>query len=112
MVAPEVGLSSPSALLADARAEGRRPWPVLGLPGADQAIPDQTAGNCQKPGVPWRSSAWSVRGPAMTSQLAEQRTAQQLTAVRGRGPGGRLVALPRAGRCPIAGCGEQIDPSR
>lgn len=48
----------------------------------------------------------------MTSQLAEQRTAQQLTAGRGRGPGARLVALPRAGRCPIAGCGEQIDPSR
>jgi hypothetical protein len=49
----------------------------------------------------------------MTSQLAEHRTAKQLTAGQGRGPGGRLTALPqRANRCPNSGCGEQIDPSR
>jgi hypothetical protein len=32
---------------------------------------------------------------------------------RGRGPRGQPAALqPRASRCPIPGCGEQIDPTR
>ncbi len=49
----------------------------------------------------------------MTSRLAEYGTVKELPAGRGRGPGSKLSALPRlADRCPISGCGEQIDPSR
>ena len=49
----------------------------------------------------------------MTSELTEQRTARDLTTGRGRGPGSALTALPRRpSRCPVAGCGEQINPSR
>jgi hypothetical protein len=49
----------------------------------------------------------------MTSQLAEPQRTRQLPAGRGRGPGTTLSAVPRrAGRCPVSGCREQIDPSR
>ncbi len=53
----------------------------------------------------------------MTSQLAAEKageeTAAGLTAGRGRGPGGQPMAvLLPAGRCPLAGCAEKIDPSR
>ena len=49
----------------------------------------------------------------MTSEVTEDRTVTELTGGRGRGPGGQLTALPElASRCPIPGCGYQIDPSR
>jgi hypothetical protein len=49
----------------------------------------------------------------MTSQLAERQNVQALPRGRGRGPGGvpTGLALP-AGRCPIPGCGEEIDRTR
>jgi hypothetical protein len=48
-----------------------------------------------------------------TSQLADHGRAKELTGGRGRGPGSPPSALRhRADRCPISGCGEQIDPSR
>jgi hypothetical protein len=46
----------------------------------------------------------------MTSQLAEDPTITALPAGVGRGPGGQPKGLPS--RCPIAGCRDQIDPSR
>jgi hypothetical protein len=74
----------------------------------------RATGNCHNPAVQLRSSAWGRgRRPAVTSQMAGQRAARQLTAGRGRGPGSNLTASPpRACRCPVAGCGEPIDPSR
>jgi hypothetical protein len=47
----------------------------------------------------------------MASQLAERPAARQLTAGRGRGPGGKTAAR-RPGSCPVAGCSAAIDPSR
>jgi hypothetical protein len=45
----------------------------------------------------------------MTGQLA----GRAVTGGRGRGPRGRLTTLYSGVRhCPIAGCGDQIDPSR
>jgi hypothetical protein len=49
----------------------------------------------------------------MTSQLAERQDLSALPRGRGRGPGGRPSGLPlRAGRCPVPGCGEEIDRTR
>ncbi len=49
----------------------------------------------------------------MTSEATESRTVTELTAGRGRGPGGHLTGLPKhACRCPVPGCGDLIDPSR
>ncbi len=49
----------------------------------------------------------------MTSQLAERQTAAAPPRGRGRGPGGQPAGLPvRAGRCPVPGCGEEIDQTR
>jgi hypothetical protein len=49
----------------------------------------------------------------MTNETTGNRTVTALTGGRGRGPGGEPTALPwRAGRCPVAGCGDEIDPSR
>jgi hypothetical protein len=49
----------------------------------------------------------------MTSNMIDGRTIAQLTAGRGRGPGGQPKALSqRTGCCPISGCYEEIDPSR
>ncbi|MGI9006127.1 MAG: hypothetical protein ACR2FU_07985 [Streptosporangiaceae bacterium] len=45
--------------------------------------------------------------------MAGQRAAKAVTGGRGRGPRGQQTTLS-AGvtRCPIAGCGERIDPTR
>lgn len=48
----------------------------------------------------------------MTSQLIESHTVAELPGGRGRGPGGQLVALLRAGRWLVPGCRVRIDPSR
>jgi hypothetical protein len=49
----------------------------------------------------------------MTSQPVQDRTVTELTAGRGRGPGGHLLSSAQpAGNCQVPGCGEQIDPSR
>lgn len=49
----------------------------------------------------------------MSGELAAARLLTGVTAGRGRGPGGQLAALPsQAGRCPVPGCGEEIDPTR
>jgi hypothetical protein len=49
----------------------------------------------------------------MTSQLAVRQTATALPRGRGRGPGGRPTGLPLPeGRCPVPGCGEEIDRTR
>src|SRR5712692_1936277 len=49
----------------------------------------------------------------MSGKLAAGHLAAAVTAGRGRGPRSQLAALqPRASRCPIPGCGEQIDPTR
>jgi hypothetical protein len=49
----------------------------------------------------------------MTNKVNGSRTVTALTGGRGRGPGGQPTALPRqADRCPVRGCGDQIDPSR
>jgi len=48
----------------------------------------------------------------MTSQLAAPPVGRELPAGRGRGPGSKLTAVQPAFRCPVSGCGEQIDPSR
>jgi hypothetical protein len=49
----------------------------------------------------------------VTSEATENRAVTELTRGRGRGPGGQPRALPdHADRCPVPGCGEQIDPSR
>jgi len=49
----------------------------------------------------------------MTSQLAEDQGLRALPRGRGRGPGGQPAGLPvPAGRCPVPGCGGQVDPSR
>jgi hypothetical protein len=49
----------------------------------------------------------------MISQLAGDRKVIAVTSGRGRGPRGQLATLPyRNSRCPILGCGQQIDPSR
>ena len=49
----------------------------------------------------------------MTSNITDGRTIAQLTAGRGRGPGGQSRASSqRKGRCPICGCYEEIDSSR
>jgi hypothetical protein len=46
----------------------------------------------------------------MTSQLAERQTVAALPSGRGRGPGGQPTGLPLpVGRCPVPGCGDQID---
>jgi hypothetical protein len=47
----------------------------------------------------------------MTSQVSDARTVTDVTGGRGRGPGGQQ-ALSQASRCPVAGCGAGIDPSR
>jgi hypothetical protein len=47
----------------------------------------------------------------MTSQVSDARTVTDVTGGRGRGPGGQQ-ALSLASRCPVAGCGAGIDPSR
>jgi hypothetical protein len=46
----------------------------------------------------------------MSTQLTERHSARRLPAGRGCGPGSPDVS--RSGRCPVPGCGEQIDPSR
>jgi hypothetical protein len=49
----------------------------------------------------------------MTSQLAERQIVTALPRGRGRGPGGRPTGLPLPeGRCPVPGCGEEIDQTR
>ena len=49
----------------------------------------------------------------MTSNTTNGRTIAQLTAGRGRGPGGQpKVSSQRTERCLISGCYEVIDPSR
>ena len=49
----------------------------------------------------------------MASEATESPTVTELTAGRGRGPGGHLTGLPKdACRCPIPGCGDLIDSSR
>jgi hypothetical protein len=49
----------------------------------------------------------------MTDEATENRTVTALTGGRGRGPGGQPTASAwQAGRCPVPGCGDQIDPSR
>jgi hypothetical protein len=49
----------------------------------------------------------------MTSQLAERQNLAALPRARGRGPGGRPTGLPLpVGRCPVPGCGEEIDQTR
>jgi hypothetical protein len=49
----------------------------------------------------------------MTSQLVERQTLSALPRGRGKGPGGPKAGLPLpTGRCPVPGCGEQIDPTR
>jgi hypothetical protein len=49
----------------------------------------------------------------MTSQLAERQTVPALPRGRGRGPGGHPTGLPLPpGRCPVLGCGDQIDRTR
>ena len=49
----------------------------------------------------------------MTSQLAERQALSALPRGRGKGPGGPKTGLPLpTGRCPVPGCGEQIDPTR
>jgi len=49
----------------------------------------------------------------MTSQLARGRNRRALPGGRGRGPGGQPAGfLLPAGRCPVPGCGSQIDATR
>ena len=49
----------------------------------------------------------------MASRLAERQTVAALPRGRGRGPGGQPTGLPLpAGRCPVPGCGDQIDRTR
>ena len=49
----------------------------------------------------------------MTSEATQSPTVTELTAGRGRGPGGQLTGSPKHDyRCPIPGCGDLIDPSR
>jgi hypothetical protein len=49
----------------------------------------------------------------MISQLAEPQTPAALPRGRGRGPGGQPTGLPLPpGRCPVPGCGDQIDRTR
>ena len=49
----------------------------------------------------------------MTSQLAGRPAAAALSTGRGRGPGGPPAGLPLPpGRCPVPGCGDQIDRTR
>ena len=49
----------------------------------------------------------------MTSRVAERRAGRALPAGRGRGPGSNPTAEPQSAyRCPVSGCGEQVDPSR
>ena len=48
----------------------------------------------------------------MASQLKEEPGVSVMPGGPGRGPRGRLAELPRAGRCPIPGCRDLIDPSR
>ena len=49
----------------------------------------------------------------MTSHAVQDRTVTDLTAGRGRGPGGPLLSSDQpAGHCQVPRCDEQIDPSR
>jgi hypothetical protein len=48
----------------------------------------------------------------MTRQLVKRQMTNKTTGGRGRGPRGHLAPLPRADRCPIPGCHDQIDPTR
>jgi hypothetical protein len=49
----------------------------------------------------------------MIGEPAADQMIAAATSGRGRGPRGQLAGLqPRASRCPIPGCGEQIDPTR
>jgi len=49
----------------------------------------------------------------MTSEAIESPMVTELTAGRGRGPGGPLTgSSTHAYRCPIPGCDDLIDPSR
>jgi hypothetical protein len=49
----------------------------------------------------------------MTSEATESPMVPELTAGRGRGPGGQLTGLTtHAYRCPIPRCDDLIDPSR
>lgn len=49
----------------------------------------------------------------MTTQQAERRNLAALPRGRGRGPGGQPTGLPLpAGRCPVPGCGDEIDRTR
>jgi hypothetical protein len=49
----------------------------------------------------------------MTSEATESPMVPELTAGRGRGPGGQLTGLTtHAYRCLIPGCDDLIDPSR
>jgi hypothetical protein len=48
----------------------------------------------------------------MASQPEITRQVIEIPGGRGRGPGDCLTALPHASRCPVPGCGRQIDPSR
>jgi len=49
----------------------------------------------------------------MTTELAERQNLTDLPRGHGRGPGGQPTGLKLpAGRCPVPGCGEQIDRTR
>jgi hypothetical protein len=49
----------------------------------------------------------------MTSHAVQDRTVTELTAGRGRGPGGQLLSAAQpGGHCQVPRCDEQIDPSR
>ncbi len=49
----------------------------------------------------------------MSNDAIQNRTVTELTAGRGRGPGGRLLASDEpVGHCQVPRCREQIDPSR
>jgi hypothetical protein len=49
----------------------------------------------------------------MTTQQAVRQNLAALPRGRGRGPGGQPTGLPLpAGRCPVPGCGDQIDQTR
>jgi hypothetical protein len=49
----------------------------------------------------------------MPSHVVESRRGRKLLTGRGCGPGGHAAGFASpAGRCPVPGCGEQIDASR
>lgn len=61
------------------------------------------------PGVSRRTK----RTHFMADHAVQDRTVSELTAGRGRGPGGQLLSLAQpVGHCQVPRCDEQIDPSR